>query len=192
MGMITSSSVEAVRSVKTPSRTHGQRNMQAQANNSKADPSNAHSRSGRYGNKEMKSIQHEREREGGVEKAEEKVNSSSLRRRPTARNFNPFWKATALLAFHIHNVRIAPAPASHAVLLHRVGVRPVFIFLDARLFVLRRHLQPWDPGQLTSRGIGGTVLDSGVSVTKVPEIVDIRGGQEGASGERMDGSITPL
>lgn len=96
-----------------------------------------------------------------------------LRRSPASRNLNPLGKAAALLALDIHNVRITPASAADAVLLDRIRIRPVFVFFDPFLFVLRRHLQPRYPRKLAGRRIRRAVLDGRVPVSEVTEIMDI-------------------
>ena len=53
-------------------------------------------------------------------------------------------------------------------------------------------MQVWCARKLASRGVGGTVLNCGVSVTNVAEVVNILGTKEGNGGERVNGSITPL
>lgn len=88
-----------------------------------------------------------------------------------------------MLALDIHDIRIASASAADTVLFHRVGVRPVLILFEALLLILRGHFKPWDSRQLTGRSVGGTVLDGGVSVPKVTEIMDVGRGQEGTCGK---------
>ena len=88
-----------------------------------------------------------------------------------------------MLALDIHNIRIASTSAADTILLDRIRVGPVFILFEALFLVLRGHFKPRDPRQLAGRGVGGTMLNGGVSVTKVTEIVDIGGGQEGTCGK---------
>ena len=46
--------------------------------------------------------------------------------------------------------------------------------------------------RLTRWCIGGAMLDSGVAVADVAEVVDGAGGEEGAGGEGVDGGVAPL
>ena len=155
--------------------------MQAQANNSKGEPSDAHSRTNRYGNQEAKIIQRTL-----------KGNNPSLWRCPSSSNFDPFGETAALLAFNIHNISVAPASAADTVLLDGIRVRPILIFLNPLLFILGRHLQPGNSGQLPGGGVGRTMLDGGVPVAEVTEIVDVAGRQENTGRQRMDRRVTPL
>ena len=115
-----------------------------------------------------------------------------LGRRPASCNFHPLGETTALLALDIHDIRIASTSAADTVLLHRVGVRPVLVLFESLLLVLRGHFEPGNSGQLTGRSVGGTVLDGGVAVAKVTEVVDIGGRQEGTCGKGVNRRITPL
>ena len=47
-------------------------------------------------------------------------------------------------------------------------------------------------GELARGGVGGTVLDGGVAVAEIAEVVDIAWGEEGAGCEGVDGSVAPL
>ena len=47
-------------------------------------------------------------------------------------------------------------------------------------------------GELAGGSVGGTVLDGGVAVAEVAEVVDVGGGEEGAGCEGVDGCVTPL
>ena len=155
--------------------------MQAQANNSKGEPSNAHSRTNRYGNQEAKIIQRTL-----------KGNNPNLWGCPSSSNFDPLGETTALLAFNIHNVGVTPAPAADTVLLDGIRVRPILVLFNALLFVLGCRLQPGDSGQLPRRSVGRTMLNSSVPIAEVTEVVDVAGGQENTGGQRMDRRITPL
>ena len=45
---------------------------------------------------------------------------------------------------------------------------------------------------LARGGVDGAVLDGGVAVAEVAEVVDLVGGEEGAGGEGVDGCVAPL
>lgn len=61
---------------------------------------------------------------------------------------------------------------------------PVVILLESLSLVLRRLLEIWVSRQLPSkRRVGRTVLNCGVSVPEITEVVDIARGQECTSGE---------
>jgi hypothetical protein len=53
-------------------------------------------------------------------------------------------------------------------------------------------LKEWLAWKLARRSVGRTMLDSGMSVTKVTEVVDILDSQEGTGGQRMNWCVTPL
>lgn len=118
--------------------------------------------------------------------------SLHLRAGPSTGNIDPFSKARSLLALDIDNVRVAAASASDTVLLLSVPVFPVLVFLDTLLFVEGCRFEVGLSGQLSGRRISGAVLDSGVSVSKVTEVVDVARGEEGAGCQGVDGGITPL
>lgn len=113
------------------------------------------------------------------------------RQKPTG-NLHPLGNTTALFALYIHDIRVAPTPATHAVFLLWIPFRPVVVLLLARFLVQRGELEVWLAGQLARRRVRRTVLDGGVSVTEVTEVVDLRGGEQGAGGEGVDGCVTPL
>lgn len=112
--------------------------------------------------------------------------------RPPAHDVNPLSKTTPVLALHVHNVRVAPAPAPHAVLLLLVPVLPVVVLLEARLARGRRVLEVGLAGELARGGVGRAVLDRGVAVAEVAEVVDVLGAEEDAGGEGVDGRVAPL
>ena len=95
-----------------------------------------------------------------------------LWRSPATRHINPFGQARAFLALDINNVRIAATTAAHAVLLLLVKVGPVLIFFVPLVFG-GGLFKVWDVRKLARGGIGRAVLDGGVSVAKVAEVMDI-------------------
>lgn len=103
------------------------------------------------------------------------ISTGALRRDEAASNLDPFRDATALLALDVDNVRVATTPASYAVLLLRVPLGPVLVLLAAGLVVQRRLLEEGLARELARRRVGGTVLDRGVPVAKVAEVVDLGG-----------------
>ena len=121
-----------------------------------------------------------------------KITSQTLRGCPSASDVYPFRKTTPLFSFHIHNIRITLTSAPNAVLLGRIPRLPVIIFFFPFLLVFGRFLEERWPGQLTRRGIGRTMLDCGMSVAKVPEVMYILGTQECPSRQGVDGRISPL
>lgn len=120
------------------------------------------------------------------------ANTESVSARPPAHDVNPLSKAAPFLALHVDDVRVAPAPASHAVLLLLVPVLPVVVLLEARLPGGRRVFEVGLAGELARGGIGGAVLDRGVSVAEVAEVVDVLRAEEDAGGEGVDGRVAPL
>lgn len=115
-----------------------------------------------------------------------------LRTSPTTRNIHPLGQARTILALDIDDIRVAPAAASNAVLLGGIVVIPVLVLLDALLLVHRGLLEVGLAGQLAGGRVGGAVLDGGVAVAEVAEVVDVAGAQEGAGGEGVNRGITPL
>lgn len=70
---------------------------------------------------------------------------------------------------------------------------PVVILLEPFSLVESCLLKIRLSGQLPpKRRVGRAVLNGGVSVPKVAEVVDIAWGQKCTGGERVDGGITPL
>lgn len=118
--------------------------------------------------------------------------SKHSRTGPPARDIDPLRQTAALLALDIHNVRVAAAAAPHAVLLGRVKLFPVLVLLLPLALVERRHLEVGLAGQLAGGRVGGAVLDGGVAVAKVAEVVDVAGREEGAGGEGVDRRVAPL
>lgn len=112
---------------------------------------------------------------------------------PPACDVNPFCQAAAFLAFDIDNVGIAAAAASNAVLLWWIPVLPVVILLEPLSLVRCRLLEERLSGKLPpKRRVGRAVLDGGVSVPEITEVVDISWRQKCTGSEGVDGRITPL
>lgn len=112
---------------------------------------------------------------------------------PTACNVYPFSQTATFFAFYIDNVSIAAAAAAHTVLFGRVPMLPVVVFLESLLLVGGSLLEEGFTGQLSAqRGVGWTMLDGGVAVSKIPEVMNVTRGKESASGKRVDGRVTPL
>lgn len=79
-----------------------------------------------------------------------------------------------MFALDVHNVCITFAAASYAVLLDGIPRLPVIVFLSPLLLINSRHLQEGGPSQLTIPwSICWTVLNRGMSVANISEIVDI-------------------
>src|SRR5699024_4566459 len=92
----------------------------------------------------------------------------------------------------IHNISVASAAAADTVLLGLVVVLPVLILLDALLLVERRRLEVGRARELSGGGVRRAMLDGGVPVAKVSEVVDVLGAEKSAGSEGVDGGITPL
>jgi hypothetical protein len=134
----------------------------------------------------------DRERRRKLWQARASKDRNHLRRSPAASDINPFIETTALFALDIDNVSVAAASATDTVLLDLVRGRPVFVLFDALLFIIGGLLEVGDTGQLTSRGVGRAMLDGGVAVTEVTEVVNITRCKKGTGGERVNRRITPL
>lgn len=116
----------------------------------------------------------------------------SLRTSPPARDVDPLGEARALLALDVDDVRVAAAPAAHAVLLGVVPPVPVLVLLEPLALVQGRLLQVRLPRQLQRRRVRGTVLDRRVPVPEVAEVVDVLRPQQDARRERVNGRVAPL
>lgn len=112
---------------------------------------------------------------------------------PPTSNIYPLRKTGSLLAFYIHNVGIASTSAAHAIFLDRVPGVPVLVFFFPFLLVEGGRLEErGSRGYLPGGGICGTMLNGGMSVAEVAEVVDVFGGEESACGKGVDWCITPL
>lgn len=69
---------------------------------------------------------------------------------------------------------------------------PVLVLFDALLLVERRLLEPGLARELAAGRVGRAVLDGGVAVPKVAEVVDVARREEDAGGEGVDGCVAPL
>lgn len=114
------------------------------------------------------------------------------RRCPASCYLDPLSKATPFFAFDITNVSVTATPAAHAVLLRRIREGPVLVLFLSLLLFLCRLLEERYARQLPCWSIGRTMLDRGMAVTDVTEVVDVSWCKERPSSQRMNGSITPL
>lgn len=97
-----------------------------------------------------------------------------------------------MLALDIDNISVAAASATDTVLLDLVRVRPVLVFLDPFLLVIGSLFEVGDTGELAGRSVSRAMLNGGVSVAKVTEVMNIARREESTGGERVNRSITPL
>jgi hypothetical protein len=111
---------------------------------------------------------------------------------PATSHLNPLIKTAALLSFDIDNIGIAAAAAANTVLFDRVRSGPVLIFLNPLLLIFGSPFKVRLARQLPGGSVGWAMLDGGVPISKVTEVMDVTGREKRASGERMNGSITPL
>jgi hypothetical protein len=94
-------------------------------------------------------------------------------RSPAAGDVDPLVKTTALLAFHINDISVTFAAATNAVFPGRIRCGPVLVFFYTLLFIFSGLFQERYPRELASWCIGGTVLNSRMSIAEVPEVMDI-------------------
>ncbi len=95
-----------------------------------------------------------------------------LRRRPSACHGDPFGHAAPLLALDINDISITLASATNAVLLNCVPRFPVFVFLNSLFLISGGLLKERRPCKLPiTRRVCWAMLDRGMSVTYVPEVV---------------------
>jgi hypothetical protein len=92
---------------------------------------------------------------------------------PTTGNVHPFCQARSLLAFHVNNIVVASTSAADASVLRSVPIFPVVILLIALGFILGRLLEILAAGKLEAWSIRRAVLNGGMSVPKVAEVVNI-------------------
>lgn len=115
-----------------------------------------------------------------------------LGRNKTSCNLDPLRNTTSLLPLHIHHIRIASTPTPDSIFFLHIPLRPVLVFLSPSLLVLGSELEVRFPWELASRGVGGAVLDGGVPVAEVAEVMDVFRREEGAGCEGVDGCVAPL
>lgn len=136
-----------------------------------------------------------------MKNTKKKYESGSSRRHKPTSNLHPLRNTTTLFTLNINNIRVAPTPAAHAVFLLGVPLGPVVVVFFEEFLVfavaggallLEIGTEVGLAGKLASWGVGGTVLDGGVAVAEVAEVVDVGGGQEGAGCEGVDGCVAPL
>ena len=96
-----------------------------------------------------------------------------LRRSPSTRNFDPFREARAFLAFDVSNISVASTATTNSVLFWWIWSCPIFVFFLSFLYVFCGLLKPRYSWQLSCRCICWAVLNSGMSVSEVSEIVYI-------------------
>lgn len=94
--------------------------------------------------------------------------------------------------FDIVDVCVTPAPAPYTVLFLDIPVFPIIILFFRFLGIKGRLLNELRPRQLSGGSIGRAMLDCGVPVAKVTEIVKICRTKEGTGRKGMDWSISPL
>jgi hypothetical protein len=97
-----------------------------------------------------------------------------------------------VLALHVDDIGITSASAPHTILLDVIVVRPVIVFFPALLLVQCGQFQEGLARPLASGRVRGTVLDRGMSVAEVAEVVDVPGSEEGPGCERMNRCVSPL
>jgi hypothetical protein len=117
---------------------------------------------------------------------------ANSRTSPPASDINPLRQAATLLALHIDDIRVAAAAATNTVLLGVVVRLPVLVLLEALALVERRLLEPGLTRQLARRRVGRAVLDGGVAVAKVAEVMDVAWSEQRAGCEGVDRGVSPL
>ena len=112
--------------------------------------------------------------------------------RPATSHIDPLRQARAVLALDVDDIGVAAAAAADAVLLGLVVVRPEVVLLAPLLLALGRRVQERDACALPRRSVRRAVLDRGVPVPEIAEVVDVAHGKESACGEGMDRGVSPL
>jgi hypothetical protein len=125
---------------------------------------------------------------------------SSRRHKPTS-NIHPLRDTAPLFTLNIHNISVTSTPTPDTVLLLGVPLGPVVVVLFQELLIvsvdrcallLEIRSEVGLAGQLAGGSVCRTVLDGGVSVAEIAEVVDVRGREEGAGCEGVDGCVAPL
>lgn len=108
------------------------------------------------------------------------------------RNPHPLRNTTPLLILHLLHIRITATPTPHTILLLRIPFRPILVFLPPQFLIRRRSLEVRLSRKLSGRSVSRAMLDRSMPVAEVSKVVDLRRGEQGARGERVDGCIAPL
>lgn len=116
----------------------------------------------------------------------------SFSRSPTARDVHPFSQARTLLALNIDNVCVTATSAADTIFFDLVPVFPVLVLFYSLLLIQGCHFKVRSARQLSGWSIGRTMLNSGVPVADVTEVMDILDSQKRTSSERMNWCVTPL
>ena len=109
------------------------------------------------------------------------------RRKIPPRNIHPHRNTTPILRLDLRDIRIAPTPTPNPILLLRVPLRPILVlfFPALPLFLQRRRADCRILARIVARAVVGragqlaggrvrrAVLDGGVAVAEVAEVVDV-------------------
>lgn len=110
---------------------------------------------------------------------------------PSTGNLDPLGQTTALFALDINDIRVASASASDSVFFLGVPVVPVGVLLLG-LLVVEVGLVPFLAGKLLSGRVGGAMVDGGMTVTDVSEVVDLGRRQKNTGSNGVNGGVSPL
>ena len=110
---------------------------------------------------------------------------------PAACDIDPFRETRAVFALDFDNVSVTAAPAANTVLLFFVPSCPVFI-LQAPVLFWQVHIVPGLATQLTCWRIGWTMLDCGMSISNVTEVMDILHTEQSTGGKGVNRGVPPL
>jgi hypothetical protein len=108
--------------------------------------------------------------------------AKSSRRHKSTGDLHPLRNTASLFALDVDNISVASASAAHAVLLLSVPLSPVVVVffeeflvlaVTCRALLLKVGSEVGFAWQLTGRSVGGTVLDCGVAVAEVAEVVNV-------------------
>lgn len=97
-----------------------------------------------------------------------------------------------MLALDINNVGVAAASAANSIFLDWVWSSPVLVLFNALFLVFGGLLEVGFTGQLAGGSIGRAMLDRGVPVAEIAEVMNVSWTEESTGRKGMNRSVTPL
>lgn len=118
--------------------------------------------------------------------------SGSFRRNVSTCNLYPLGYTASFLVLDFNNVSVAATSAADTVLFLSIPFRPVLVFLFACLLIERRLFEIRFSRKLPRWSVCRAMLNRGMSIAKVSEVVNVLWSKEGAGCKGMDWCISPL
>lgn len=117
---------------------------------------------------------------------------NTLWRGPATSDLNPFGEAATLLALDINNVGVTATATANTVFLDWVWSSPVLVLFNALFLIFGGLLEVRLTGQLAGGSIGRAMLDRGVSVAEIAEVMNVAWTEKSTGRKGMNRSVTPL